>query len=489
MTAEPLQVIAALIACAAAGAGLCLRSPGPRYAAIGIGLLAALGLVAGQVWDQSRFEDLRAQPAVMVLAAILAATALGATAATFVRNPAFVAIAAFAVIALRLPVQVGSETNFLLVPLYGVIAGGWLRGIWLVARARGEELQQPSSPRRDGSAAVRWLAYALAASLVVYALGMAWTEDADNAITNVAFFLAPFAALLAMLRDLSWHRKLVGQVLLATALVALAFSAVAFIQYATRELTFNKDLQDANQLHLYFRVNSVFRDPNVLGRTLVFAIVALGAWIAWRRPARQAVAGALAAAVILVALSLTYSQTSFAALAPALGLLAWLRFGRRGLAGAAALLAAGLVALVLIEVPADTTVDRDRADLAEISSGRTSLISGGIDLFRDEPVVGQGPGGFAISFRRKIEEIERPISHNEPVTVAAEQGLLGLVPYGAVLLLSGFVMFRPWPAGDPARAGVAACYLALVVHSLGYAGFAIDPATWALLGLGMALRE
>jgi len=482
-------VIVALIACGAAGAGLCLRATGPRYVAIGAGLLAALALVAGQVWDQPRFEDLRSQPAVLVLAAILAVTALGATAATFVRNPAFFAIAAFAVIALRLPVQVGSETNFLLVPLYGVIAGGWLRGIWLVSRKRGEELQQRSSPQRDGPATVRWLCYALAASLVVYALGMAWTEDVDNAITIVAFFLTPFAALLAMLRDLSWHRKLVGQVLLATVLVALAFSALAFVQYATRELTFNKDLQDANQLHLYFRVNSVFRDPNVLGRTLVFAVVALGAWIAWRRPALQAMAGALAAAVILIALSLTYSQTSFAALAPALGLIVWLRFGRYGLAGVVALLAVGLAAIALIEVPTDTAVDRDRDDLAEISSGRTSLISGGIDLFRYEPVIGQGSGGFAISFRRKVEEIERPISHNEPVTVAAEQGLLGLVPYGAVLLLSGLVMFRPWPAGDPARAGVAACFVALVIHSLGYAGFAIDPATWALLGLGMVLRE
>ena len=489
MSAEPLQVIVALIACGAAGAGLCLRATGPRYVAIGAGLLAALALVAGQVWDQPRFEDLRSQPAVLVLAAILAVTALGATAATFVRNPAFFAIAAFAVIALRLPVQVGSETNFLLVPLYGVIAGGWLRGIWLVSRKRGEELQQRSSPQRDGPATVRWLCYALAASLVVYALGMAWTEDVDNAITIVAFFLTPFAALLAMLRDLSWHRKLVGQVLLATVLVALAFSALAFVQYATRELTFNKDLQDANQLHLYFRVNSVFRDPNVLGRTLVFAVVALGAWIAWRRPALQAMAGALAAAVILIALSLTYSQTSFAALAPALGLIVWLRFGRYGLAGVVALLAVGLAAIALIEVPTDTAVDRDRDDLAEISSGRTSLISGGIDLFRYEPVIGQGSGGFAISFRRKVEEIERPISHNEPVTVAAEQGLLGLVPYGAVLLLSGLVMFRPWPAGDPARAGVAACFVALVIHSLGYAGFAIDPATWALLGLGMVLRE
>ena len=47
-------------------------------------------------------------------------------------TPSAFAIAALAVLPLRLPVQVGDETNFLLVPLYGVIAGGWLRGAWLV---------------------------------------------------------------------------------------------------------------------------------------------------------------------------------------------------------------------------------------------------------------------------------------------------------------------------------------------------------------------
>jgi len=31
--------------------------------------------------------------------------------------------------------------------------------------------------------------------------------------------------------------------------------------------------------------------------------------------------------------------------------------------------------------------------------------------------------------------------------------------------------------------------VAMLVHSLSYAGFAGDPATWALLGLGVALRR
>ena len=151
---------------------------------MGFGLLAAVGLIVGEVWEQERFEDLRSQPGAVVLGLLLGAMALGATAAVFVRNPAAFAIAAFAVLPLRLPVQVGDETNFLLVPLYGVIAGGWLRGAWLVARGREAELQTESSPRAGEPAVARWLCIALAASLMVYALALAWSEDPRNAIVH-----------------------------------------------------------------------------------------------------------------------------------------------------------------------------------------------------------------------------------------------------------------------------------------------------------------
>ena len=37
-----------------------------------------------------------------------------------------------------------------------------------------------------------------------------------------------------------------------------------------------------------------------------------------------------------------------------------------------------------------------------------------------------------------------------------------------------------------ARPLVAACFVAMLVDSFGYTGFTTDPATWALLGLGIA---
>jgi putative inorganic carbon (HCO3(-)) transporter len=41
----------------------------------------------------------------------------------------------------------------------------------------------------------------------------------------------------------------------------------------------------------------------------------------------------------------------------------------------------------------------------------------------------------------------------------------------------------------PARAGVAAAFLALILHTLLYADFLEDPVTWALMAVGVALAS
>jgi hypothetical protein len=466
-----------------------IADPRRRYAAMGVGLVAAVALIGGQVWDQSRFEDLRGEPAALGLAAVLTGCALWAATATFVRVPAAFVIAVFAVMSLRVPVQVGGETNFLLVPLYGVIAGGWLRGAWLAFRGHADELQQDASPSPGLPPVVRWLCVALAAYLVLYAIGVAWSDDPINAIRNVAFFLAPFAVLAALLRDIRWYRKLVGNCVLAFVVVSAAFAVLALWQYGTRDLLLNKDLEDANQLHEYFRVNSLFRDPNVLGRYLAFAVIALAAWVGWQRPKREAIVGALIAALMLAAMTFTYSQTSFAALVAGLSALLWFRLGLKGLLTAVGLVLVTLGVFAALGGSPESTLDKKRDDLGEVSSNRTSLIEGGIDMFTDRPLEGYGSGSFAASFRKEVEKTTRPISHTEPVTVVAEQGVIGLIPYAAVIVLSIIVMISPWPGPDPIRAGIAAAYGALLVHSLGYAGYWIDPATWVLLALAFVARE
>jgi O-antigen ligase len=88
-------------------------------------------------------------------------------------------------------------------------------------------------------------------------------------------------------------------------------------------------------------------------------------------------------------------------------------------------------------------------------------------------------------------------SHTTPMTVAAEQGLIGLVAYGALLFFAFRLLFERlrWTSrrGPPAlpplgRSVVAAGFVALVAHTMGYAAFLEDPITWTLIGVGIALR-
>jgi len=73
--------------------------------------------------------------------------------------------------------------------------------------------------------------------------------------------------------------------------------------------------------------------------------------------------------------------------------------------------------------------------------------------------------------------------------VAAEQGLIGLAAYLALLVLAFVRLLRGVRGPGPmvARVAVVAAFTALVAHSLMYAAFLEDPLTWTLLGVGTAL--
>ena len=131
---------------------------------------------------------------------------------------------------------------------------------------------------------------------------------------------------------------------------------------------------------------------------------------------------------------------------------------------------------------------RHRAPHQPGVQGRTKLVSGGLELAGDRPVWGWGSGSFGAAFQKHIKRARTVNSHSEPVTVLAEQGAIGAAVYLATLAVALFALLRG-AAASAARAAVAACFIALIVHSLGYGSFIIDPATWALLGLGLALAR
>ncbi len=114
-----------LLACGGAAAALLARDPRLRYGAAAVALLTAPALVAGDVWQTERFVDLRDDPAKLVAVIVVSVAAVGAAAAVFYRLPWAFPVSAFAALPLRVPVQLGGETSHLLLPLYLVIAAGF----------------------------------------------------------------------------------------------------------------------------------------------------------------------------------------------------------------------------------------------------------------------------------------------------------------------------------------------------------------------------
>lgn len=484
MTAEPLEALGLLLACGGAATAIAAPAWRGRRAALVLSLVAASVLLAGDVWEDSRVAELRENLGLLAGAFVLAGGSIGVGAVAFRRWAWAFPILAFAVLALRLPVRIGDETSSLLVPLYLVIAAGLGAAIWEDLRRRGGAARTAmgGEPR-----AVLWLRRTLAATLVLYALQALYSEDVSNAIENACFFLVPFAALFALLVEVRWSERLLLMVAAAATAVAVGFAAVAFGEYAARDLIFNKQLLDSNQLKPFFRVNSVFHDPNVFGRYLALVIVVLAAGVAWSRGGVRAALVTATGLVLVAALVLTFSMTSLVALLAGLIVLAALRHGLRwGAAAGAATLAAA--ALFLVAGGADRADIGPARGIDEETSGRVNLVEGGLELAQDRPLLGWGSGAFGRAFFDEIRETETTTSHSEPLTVAAEQGAAGLAVYAALV---GSILWTVLGGGagrSTARAAVAACVVAMLIHSLGYAGFVTDPVTWALLALGVALH-
>jgi O-antigen ligase len=473
----PLPLI--LAALLAAGAVLL---PGARHRALSTlgALILAPALLISDIWDTEQVRPLRDHPSVAVAGIVAGVIVLAGLAVLFDRKPAAFPIAAAAAIPFRVPIASGGSTANLLVPLYVVVGAGALA--YAIPRIFGakSELQERKAT------ILEWL---LAGAVVLYAVQSSYSDDFDKALENVVFFYVPFALLFALLARITWTRRLALQVLGVLAALALAFAAVGFVEYATRHLFLNPKVIASNQFESYFRVNSLFFDPNIYGRFLAIVTLGVATVLIWSRRPRDVWGAAAVLAVLWAGLVLTLSQSSFAALLLGLLVLAGARWSPRWAVGvgAAALVVGALFVLV---APSSVRLDLNSSKSADTAtSGRYDLVKGGVDLFAGKPLQGHGSGGFSRAYRRAEKgSAEKAVSasHTIPVTVAAEQGAPGLLVYLA-LLVAGFLMLFRGVRGDPVRAAVAAAFAALVLHTWSYASFLEDPLTWALLGVGLAL--
>ena len=396
------------------------------------------------------------------------------------RRPGVLPVAAVAVLPFRVPIASGGDTANLLVPLYLVVAAGALAV--LLADLRGRPLLAPA--RRPG-----WLEWVLLGFVSLYAVQATYSSAFPKALEQVVFFYVPFTLLFAMLVRYQWTARRIGVCLGVLAALAVVFTGIGVVEYATRTLLLNPKVISANQFQSYFRVNSLFFDPNIFGRFLALVMTLLAAVLLWERARARVAAAALCLAVLWVGLVLTLSQSSLAGLLVGLTVLGALRFGTRyAAAGVGAALA--IVLVIVLAFPHAIRLNvNSLQSLNGSTSGRASLVRGGVDLFADRPLQGWGSGSFAHEFRRQREtsdERAAAASHTIPITVAAEQGVGGLALY---LLLLGVAFGRLGRAAgrSPARAAILAAFAGLVVHTFLYAAFLEDPLVWALLAVGTAL--
>lgn len=496
LAAEKVGVVAVALLAALVVLGRPPRMPQRLRDAATIAVLVLTPLLLSiDVWHTTQMRHLRAHPALAVGVGLAGLALVAALALALRRRPAALAVAAVAALPFRLPISVGGATSNLLIPLYVVVAAGALAGLGrapalgMAPAARDGLLDGTagSSPAWRRMRVFEWL---LMGFVALYAVQAAYSSDFSRGLENVVFFYVPFALLYALLREVRWSRGLLLTCLGVAVGLAVAFAAVGFVEYGRKSLFLNPRVVQANQYDNYFRVNSLFFDPNIYGRFLALVMIALTAALLWTRRRREVLLGAAALAWLWGGLITSFSQSSIVALLVGLAVLAAFRWDALATVYVAVALAV-IAAIAVVAAPPSLHlgVTGRGGSASNATSGRTKLISGGLRLFSERPLYGYGAGAFAYEYRvheRSSGQSAVSASHTIPVTVAAEQGAIGLLVYLA-LLVSAFALLFAGAGRSPPRIALAACFAALVVHTMAYADFLEDPMTWTLLGVGTAL--
>ena len=455
---------------------------GRALAMLGALILAPI-LLLGDIWNSPQLGIIHRHPLVAGIGALVAVALVGAVALGLIRYRQWIAPLALAALPFRIPISVSGTTYNLLVPLYFVVAAAALSWLVPVLARRGEGGTRRAPHRFEQFLALYLVLYALQAW---YSASFGITDGFEAALRNMSFFYVPFALLYVLLRDLDWCPALLRRCLGLIAVLALIFAAIGFWEEATGTVLLNPKLIAANQVHLYFTVNSVFFDPDIFGRFLALVMILGVAVLIYDRRPRDVLASAAVLAVLWGCLVLTLSRSSLVALLLGMAVLAAMRWR------ATKLVIGVIVAVVVLGGVAVAVTPKTfglNQGLNGASSGRANLVSGGVSMFGDRPVWGYGSGSFEAEYSKQNGGCGQVCaSHTIAVTIAAEQGLIGLVPYLALIVAAVITLFRG-ARGDPARAALAAAFLALLLHTELYADFLEDPVTWTLLAVGGALAH
>ncbi len=379
----------------------------------------------------------------------------------------------------RIPLSLGGEDANLLLPLYAVIVLG-LAVLWWMERDATRPRIWPSTP----------LDLPLMLFVGFTLVSLLWSSDVAEGAVKATFFWIPFVLLYLLVVAIWREGRALRTLAITTMAMSVPVAVLALAEYASRDILWNHRLMQANVYSRFFRVNSIFYDPNILGRYLALALIitVAVAWL-WRGSNRVLVACGVVAAIDAAALVVTFSRSSALMLMVGLLIMALRMFGWRK-----AVLTAVVMALIGSGV-AIATSGQVRAALTsterleKVSEGRFDLVGGGVDIFQEHPVAGGGLGSFATDYSQLLSQQELRktrvvISHNAPVTILSEEGAIGFALFiwlCVIAVIVGIVATRDRDddVGVPGAAMLGAL-VGIFVHALLYSALFEDPYTWVL---------
>jgi putative inorganic carbon (HCO3(-)) transporter len=461
--------LAQVAAVVGAAATILVLLPRRRWLLLaGFGLVAlAEAMLAVALIPSSDLERLK-RPLVIAGLALIVLAGLG-LAWVLARRPELTPILLLLAAPFRIPVDLGTQHAFLLLPLYGVLASAVVAFCWRAVRTQ---------PR----GVFPWLSWPIAAFIGLSGLSLLWSRDIEQGSIELVFFLFPFAALFAVVARSPfphWLPRALGGTLVG---LTTLFALIGLYQRATETLLYAPSLEVENAFTSYFRVSSVFKDPSLFGRYLALGIAVLVAAYLYQCVRLRIAAPLLA--IHFTALWFSYSQSSMVtifAVVAGLALVAGTREVRRVVLVVSAAVVLTAAAVVAVHVRNDSA--------RKFTSDRSRLVAVTWEVFENHPFAGVGVGGQPKASREEAAQrvaASRNRSHTTPLTVAAELGVLGILAFLAFLAGAARTLYEVALRDRALGVSLAAVFATLLIHSLFYAGFFQDPITLGALAVAAA---
>jgi O-antigen ligase len=306
----------------------------------------------------------------------------------------------------------------------------------------------------DGASSRRAISFALAgtAYLLVVVLSYLWARDSEAVVTvarQLALVVVICVGFIAMMSSTRALRATIGALIVSGVFLSvLSLHQAATGAYAQTYGGFAvATIENIVGTTNAYRIGGPFGDPNFFGQVLVVAVALALAVVTSTRSRRVRRACVAAAVFCGITVFLTYSRGALVALAVVV--LVWLWSNRRrGLV--VGCIVAAILAIALLPGAYGSRLSQVAEIVPGVGSaanttdpalrGRESALIVGMHMFEDHPLFGVGAGNFPVRYLDYATSVGLTASgqqlspHNLALEVAAEDGVVGVIVFGAIVV-------------------------------------------------------